>query len=334
MATTLPNTMQAVCVDSPGRDSQLRWQDCALPKLKPGEVLLKVAAFGINRADLMQRQGLYPPPPGDSTILGLEAAGIVVAVADDNLSPLLGRAVFGLVNGGGYADYVAIPAAQAMAVPEGWSLQQAAATAETFLTAYQLLFLLGEATEGQRVLIHAGASGVGTSAIQLAKARQLQIAVTVGTADKAAFCRQLGADIAINYREQDFSEELATAWPEGVALVLDPVAGSYLNSEASLLAVDGKIIIYAMMGGRKIPEFDLSLLFKKRGQLLCSTLRNRDAAYKAELTRRFHADFAADLAAKSIEPVIAAVFSREEVEQAHQLLASNQTIGKLLVTLE
>jgi len=334
MATTLPTTMQAVCVDSPGRDSQLRWQDCALPKLKPGEVLLKVAAFGINRADLMQRQGLYPPPPGDSTILGLEAAGIVVAVADDNLSPLLGRAVFGLVNGGGYADYVAIPATQAMAVPEGWSLQQAAATAETFLTAYQLLFLLGEATEGQRVLIHAGASGVGTSAIQLAKARQLQIAVTVGTADKAAFCRQLGADIAINYREQDFSEELAAAWPEGVALVLDPVAGSYLNSEASLLAVDGKIIIYAMMGGRKIPEFDLSLLFKKRGQLLCSTLRNRDAAYKAELTRRFHADFAADFAAKSIEPVIAAVFSREEVEQAHQLLASNQTIGKLLVTLE
>jgi putative PIG3 family NAD(P)H quinone oxidoreductase len=334
MATTLPNIMQAVFVDSPGRDSQLRWQDCTLPKLKPGEVLLKVAAFGINRADLMQRQGLYPPPPGDSIILGLEAAGVVVAVADDSLSPLLGQALFGLVNGGGYAEYVAIPAAQAMAVPKGWSLQQAAATAETFLTAYQLLFLIGEATAGQRVLIHAGASGVGTSAIQLAKARQLQIAVTVGSADKAEFCRHLGADIAINYREQDFSEVLAAAWPEGVALVLDPVAGSYLNSEASLLAVDGKIIIYAMMGGRKIPGFDLSLLFKKRGQLLCSTLRNRDAAYKAELTRRFHADFAADLATKAIEPVIAAVFSREQVEQAHQLLASNQTIGKLLVTLE
>jgi putative PIG3 family NAD(P)H quinone oxidoreductase len=326
--------MQAVFVDAPGRDSQLSWQDCAIPKLKPGELLLKVAAFGINRADLMQRQGLYPPPPGDSAILGLEAAGIVVAVADDSLSPLLGQAVFGLVNGGGYAEYVAIPAAQAMAVPEGWSLQQAAATAETFLTAYQLLFSLGAATQGQRVLIHAGASGVGTSAIQLAKARQLQIAVTVGSADKAEFCRQLGADIAINYREQDFSEVLAAAWPEGIALVLDPVAGSYLNNEASLLAMDGKIIIYAMMGGRKIPEFDLSLLFKKRSQLLCSTLRNRDAAYKAELTRRFHADFAADLAAKTIEPVIAAVFSREEVEQAHQLLASNQTIGKLLVTLE
>ncbi|MDD4863799.1 MAG: NAD(P)H-quinone oxidoreductase [Alishewanella agri] len=334
MAITLPTTMQAVCVDAPGRDSQLRWQNCALPKLKPGEVLLKVAAFGINRADLMQRQGLYPPPPGDSAILGLEASGIVVAVADDSLSPLLGQAVFGLVNGGGYAEYVAIPAAQAMAVPKGWSLQQAAATAETFLTAYQLLFLLGAATEGQRVLIHAGASGVGTSAIQLAKARQLQIAVTVGSADKAEFCQQLGADIAINYREQDFSEILAAAWPEGIALVLDPVAGSYLNSEASLLAMDGKIIIYAMMGGRKIPELDLSLLFKKRGQLLCSTLRNRDAAYKAELTRRFHADFAADLATKAIEPVIAAVFSREQVEQAHQLLASNQTIGKLLVTLE
>jgi putative PIG3 family NAD(P)H quinone oxidoreductase len=334
MAITLPTTMQAVIVDAPGRDSQLRWQDIAIPKLKPGEVLLKVAAFGINRADLMQRQGLYPPPPGDSPILGLEAAGIVVAVADDSLSPLIGQALFGLVNGGGYAEYVALPAAQAMAVPESWSMQQAAATAETFLTAYQLLFLLGDATQGQRVLIHAGASGVGTSAIQLAKARQLQIAVTVGSADKAVFCQQLGADIAVNYREQDFGEVLAAAWPEGVALVLDPVAGSYLNSEARLLAMDGKIIIYAMMGGRKIPELDLSLLFKKRGQLLCSTLRNRVAAYKAELTRRFHADFASELAAKTIEPVIAAVFSREDVEQAHKLLASNQTIGKLVVTLE
>ena len=134
MATTLPTIMQAVCVDSPGRDSQLRWQDCALPKLKPGEVLLKVAAFGINRADLMQRQGLYPPPPGDSTILGLEAAGIVVAVADDNLSPLLGQALFGLVNGGGYADYVAIPAAQAMAVREELVAQVAPAALAARIT--------------------------------------------------------------------------------------------------------------------------------------------------------------------------------------------------------
>lgn len=334
MAKGLPDSMQAVMVETPGKESRLSWQTLAIPKLKPGEVLVKVAAFGINRADLMQRQGLYPPPPGDSAILGLEAAGTVVAVADNSLLPLIGQQVFGLVNGGGYAEYVAIPAAQAMTVPTGWSLQQAAATAETFLTAYQLLFLIGDARAGQRVVIHAGASGVGTSAIQLAKARGLHVAVTVGSADKAEYCRQLGAELAINYREQDFSQVLANAWPEGVDLVLDPVAGSYLQAEANILAMDGKIIIYAMMGGRKIPELDLSLLFKKRGQLLCSTLRNRDAAYKANLTQRFMQDFATLLACGEIQPVIAKTFSRSEVEQAHQLLASNQTIGKLLVTME
>lgn len=334
MSNYLPDTMQAVFVEKPGKNSRLIWQTIALPELKPGEVLLKVAAFGINRADLMQRQGLYPAPPGDSSILGLEAAGTVVAVADNSMLPLMGQQLFGLVNGGGYAEYVAIPVTQTMAVPVGWTLQQAAATAETFLTAYQLLFLVGGAKAGQRVLIHAGASGVGTSAIQLAKARGLRIAVTVGSNEKAEYCMRLGAELVINYREQNFSQVLSQVWPGGVDLVLDPVAGSYLKDEAGLLAMDGKIIIYAMMGGRKVPEFDLSLLFKKRGQLLCSTLRNRDAVYKAELSRQFERDFGADLTANRIQPVIAATFCRSEIEQAHQLLASNQTIGKLLVSLE
>ncbi len=332
MAHILPANMQAVTVVEPGKHSRLSWQPSALPQLAGGELLLKVAAFGINRADLMQRQGLYPPPAGDSPVLGLEAAGTVVAVADHSLAGWLGQPVFGLVNGGGYAEYVRIPAAQAMPVPQGWTFEQAAATAETFLTAYQLLFMLGAADTGQRVLIHAGASGVGTSAIQLAKTRGLQVAVTVGTEEKATFCQQLGADLNINYRQQDFAEVLSTAWPEGIDLVLDPVAGSYLNAEATLLAMDGKIIIYAMMGGRKIPEFDLSLLFKKRGQLLCSTLRNRSAAYKAQLTRLFSADFAAMLAEGKIKPVLTGVYKPEQLEQAHQLLASNQTVGKLVVS--
>lgn len=334
MLETLPSVMQAVVVQSPGAESQLSWQNVALPELQSGELLIKVAAFGINRADLMQRQGLYPAPAGDSEILGLEVAGTVVAVADQSLSPWIGRSVFGLVNGGGYAEYAAMPASQAMIVPPGWTWQQAAATAETFLTAYQLLVFLGQAQQGQRVLIHAGASGVGTAAIQLAKAMGLHIAVTVGNSNKAAVCKQLGADIAINYREQDFKQLLSQHWPSGIDLILDPVAGAYLNAEASLLAQDGKIIIYAMMAGRKIPEFDLSALFRKRGQLLCSTLRNRSSAYKAKLTQQFWADFAANLAAGEIKPLIDRVFCTVDIEQAHQLLASNQTIGKLIVSFD
>lgn len=332
MTFSIPEQMQAILVENPGKQSKLVWQTVAVPTAAPGQLLVKVSACGINRADLMQRQGLYPPPAGDSDILGLEAAGTVVAVGDSSLQHKLGQHVYGLVNGGGYAEYVVMPAGQALAVPTGWSMAQAAATAETFLTAYQLLFTLGQATAGQRVLIHAGASGVGTSAIQLAKAKALQVAVTVGSADKAQACLRLGADIAINYREQSFAEVIKAQWPQGVNLVLDPVAGDYINADAALLAQDGSIIVYAMMGGRKIPELDLSLLFRKRGQLLCSTLRNRDTAYKSALTRAFEQDFAEALAQGVIAPVLQQTFDINEVEAAHALMSSNQTIGKLVLT--
>ncbi|CAM5221289.1 NAD(P)H-quinone oxidoreductase [Alishewanella longhuensis] len=327
----IPEKMQAIQVQNPGKHSRLHWCSVAVPKPAVGQLLLKVAACGINRADLMQRQGLYPPPPGDSDILGLEAAGTVVAVGDDSLKGYLGQRCFGLVNGGGYAEYVLIPATQAMPVPVQWSMAQAAATAETFLTAYQLLFSIGQATAGQRVLIHAGASGVGTSAIQLAKAKDLQVAVTVGSADKVAACLELGADLAINYREQHFLAVLNQAWPEGINLVLDPVAGDYIAEDMQLLAQDGKIIVYAMMGGRKLPELDLAVLFRKRGQLICSTLRNRDTEYKARLTADFLRDFAMALAAAKIAPVIQQQFAAIDVEAAHTLLSTNQTIGKLVL---
>lgn len=331
MNYSIPEQMQAIQVQNPGKQSSLHWQAVAVPKPVAGQLLLKVAACGINRADLMQRQGLYPPPTGDSEILGLEAAGTVVAVGDDSLQAYMGQQCFGLVNGGGYAEYVLMPAGQAMPVPEGWSMLQAAATAETFLTAYQLLFSIGCAAAGQRVLIHAGASGVGTSAIQLAKAKGLQVAVTVGSADKVAACLQLGADLAINYRQQDFAAVLKQTWPEGINLVLDPVAAAYIPANMSLLAPDGKIVVYAMMGGRTLPELDLAVLFRKRGQLICSTLRNRDAAYKSRLSADFQHDFAEALNSGSIAPVIQQQFVADEVEAAHALLTSNQTIGKLVL---
>lgn len=332
MTFSIPEQMQAILVEDPGKQSRLVWQTVAVPKVAPGQLLVKVSACGINRADLMQRQGLYPPPKGDSDILGLEAAGTVVSVGDNSLQHYLGQQVYGLVNGGGYAEYVTMPAGQALPVPKGWTMAQAAATAETFLTAYQLLFTLGQATAGQRVLIHAGASGVGTSAIQLAKAKDLHVAVTVGSADKANACLKLGADIAINYREQSFAEVLKAQWPQGTNLILDPVAGDYINADAALLAQDGSIIVYAMMGGRKIPELDLSLLFRKRGQLLCSTLRNRDTAYKSALTSAFAQDFATALTQGVIAPLVQQTFDINDVETAHALMGSNQTIGKLVLT--
>ncbi len=331
MNHSIPQQMQAVVVAAPGKQSTLHLQHLPVPVPTAGQLLLKVAACGINRADLMQRQGLYPPPAGDSDILGLEAAGTVVAVGDRSLQHYVGQRVFGLVNGGGYAEYVLLPAVQAIPVPSNWSMQQAAAIAETFLTAYQLLFTIGQATAGQRVLIHAGASGVGTAAIQLAKAKGLDVAVTVGSAEKVAACLALGADLAINYREQPFAETLTQCWPQGINLILDPVAGPYLIEDIKLLAMDGVIVIYAMMGGRVIPELDLSLLFRKRGQVICSTLRNRDAAYKAKLTADFQNDFAHSLEQAEITPVIDRQFAMTDAEAAHALLSANQTIGKLVL---
>lgn len=334
MTYSIPSQMQAIQVQNPGKQSQLHWQTVAVPRPETGQLLLKVAACGINRADLMQRQGLYPPPAGDSEILGLEAAGTVVAVGDSSLLDYQGQRYFGLVNGGGYAEYVLMPAGQAMPVPQAWTMLQAAATAETFLTAYQLLFTIGNATAGQRVLIHAGASGVGTSAIQLAKAKGLQVAVTVGAADKVSACLKLGADLAINYRQEDFAKVLHQAWPGGAMLVLDPVAAAYTPQNISVLAPDGKIIVYAMMGGRTVPELDLSVLFRKRGQIVCSTLRNRDLAYKSKLTAAFQHEFASFLNAGTMAPLIQQYFAATEVEAAHRLLASNQTIGKLVLSFE
>jgi len=331
MNFTIPDVMHAIQVINPGENSQLAWQTVRVPKPAPGQLLLKTAAAGINRADLMQRQGRYPAPKGDSDILGLEASGIVVAVGDTSLDEHLGHAKFGLVNGGGYAEYVILPASQAIDVPVGWSMAQAAATAETFLTAYQLLFTIGQASAGQRVLLHAGASGVGTSAIMLAKAKGLQVAVTVGSNVKAAACLKLGADSAINYREDDFVARLLDHWPTGCDLILDPVAGSYLAANTRLLALDGKIIVYAMMGGRVLTEFDLAGLFQKRGQLLFSTLRNRDPAYKQQLTADFMSDFADALHANTLQPVLHATFAASDVDAAHALLRSNNTIGKLVL---
>ncbi len=328
---TIPAMMQAIVVQNAGKDSQLCSEPRSVPQPGADQLLVKVAAAGINRADLMQRRGIYPPPAGDSDILGLEVAGVVVAAGAQHKS-WLGKAVFGLVPGGGYAQYALMHAGHAMAVPNGYSMAEAAATAEVFLTAHQLLTSIGELQSGQRVLVHAGASGVGTAAIQLAKALGAKVAVTASTDDKLKVCTALGADIAINYTACAFEQLIAQQWPDGVNLVLDPVAGDYIGREMPLLAMDGKIVLYALMGGREVPQLDLATLFKRRGQLICTTLRNRSNRYKTSLTQAFINSFGAALAQKQIRPIVQQQFSWQHAGQAHQLMASNTTIGKLVLT--
>lgn len=328
---TIPSMMQAIAVVNPGNDSKLVIESRAVPVPTAEQLLVKVAAAGINRADLMQRRGLYPPPEGDSDILGLEVAGIVVAAGSLHKS-WLGKAVFGLVPGGGYAEYALLHAGHAMVVPAGFSMAEAAATAEVFLTAYQLMCAIGNLQRGQRVLIHAGASGVGTAAIQLANIIGADIAITASSEAKLAAGKALGAKLLVNYKTAAFELELARHWPQGVNLILDPVAGEYINREIPLLAMDGKIVLYAMMGGREVSQLDLAPLFKRRGQIICSTLRNRSNKYKTSLTQAFTQTYAQALAQRQLQPVLQQQFDWQQAEQAHQLLASNTTIGKLVLT--
>lgn len=329
----IPAQMTAIEVINPGKQSQLQQVTVAVPGLKAGQVLVKVAAAGINRADLLQRSGLYPPPAGESDILGLEVAGTVVAVSEGVSSDWLGEAVFALVPGGGYAQYVALPAEHLIKKPAALGMAQAAACAEVFLTAFQAMRAVGNLPDQGALLVHAGASGVGTAAIQLGKALGCFVAVTVGSDDKAQACLALGADVAINYKTHDFSAELKAVRPQGFDLIIDPVAADYIAKDIQLLALDGQIVVLSMLGGRMTPELDLGLMLKKRGQLLCSTLRSRTDSYKAALISDFNQQFGGALAAGNIKPVLAESIDWSEAERAHQLLSANAVVGKLVLTL-
>lgn len=330
-AAALPTEMNVLEV---GVAQQLQMRRRALPTLSASDVLVKVAAAGVNRADLVQRAGYYPPPAGDSDILGLEVAGTVVAVGSATASAWLGVDVFGLVPGGGYAQYVKMPAAHLMRKPDSMSMTTAAGSAEVFLTAYQAMFSLGGLSATEAVLVHAGASGVGTAAIQLAKAAGAKVAVTVGTDEKATACLALGADVAVNYKTADFSDTLKLAFADGFRVIVDPVAGDYLPKNLQVLAMDGRIVVLAMLGGRTVPAFDLTQMFKKRGQLLCSTLRNRSDDYKTTLIANFLQQFGAQLESGLLSPVIAQTLPWQQADSAHQLLATNQLVGKVVLTLD
>ncbi len=301
----------------------------AIPQLKPGQVLVKVAAFGVNRADTLQRQGKYPPPPGESSILGLEVSGTVEDYQGDCGVWRQGDEVFGLVAGGGYAEYVAVDYRHLMPVPAGMSLIDAAGIAEVFLTAFQSVFSIGELPQGGKVLVHAGASGVGLAATQLAAQRRCQIAVTASSEDKLAICKAQGANLLINYKQQDFAERVKAEIGE-VDVILDMVGGNYLNRNLKVLKRDGRMVYLAMMAGRYADNLDMALLLAKRASIIGSTLRNRDDLYKANLISAFSQQFLPDFVSGKLRVNLDSCIAAEQIGEAHRRLEANQSAGKLL----
>ncbi|MEB2346013.1 MAG: NAD(P)H-quinone oxidoreductase [Deltaproteobacteria bacterium] len=323
--------MKAVLNDRSGDESVLRIGEAAAPLLGPGELRLRVAATAVNRADLLQRQGFYPPPPGASPILGLECAGTVTELGEGVTGWQLGERAMALLPGGGYAEEVAVHAGSAMAVPETLSLEEAAAVPEVFLTAYLNLFGLGRLGSGGIALVHGGGSGVGTAAIQLCRAAGARVLVTAGSDEKGARCRALGAELAINYRTEPWASRVREATGgRGVDVVLDPIGAAYLADNLASLAVGGRLVLIGLMGGARA-EIGLAALLARRLSVIGSTLRTRSVEEKAALVAGFQARFGADLAAGRIRPVVDRVLPLEAVADAHRAMKASEHFGKIVL---
>ncbi|MFM2449050.1 MAG: hypothetical protein RIS44_1500 [Pseudomonadota bacterium] len=327
--------MKAIEIASPGGPDVLRWVDRPDPVFGPGELLIRVAASGVNRPDVLQRKGVYPPPSGASDLPGLEVAGTVVAGDNAAMTAAglqVGDAVCALVAGGGYAQLCVAPIAQCLPVPKGWSLTEAASLPETTFTVWSNVFDRARLLPGEWLLVHGGSSGIGVTAIQLAKAYGAKVIVTVGSAEKAAACLALGADHAITYREADFVEEVKRCTAgQGVNVILDMVAGSYVARNLQCLADDGRSVIIAVQGGVKA-EIDAGLVLRRRLTLTGSTLRARSVAFKAAIAKALRAQVWPWLEQGRVKPVIHQIFEAKHASQAHTLMESNVHIGKLVLT--
>lgn len=325
--------MKAVLTDRAGDESVLRIGDAPAPALGPGALRIRVAATAVNRADLLQRQGLYPPPPGASPILGLECAGTVAEAGAGVARWRVGDRVMALLAGGGYAEEVVVDAGSVLPVPERLSLEEAAAVPEVFLTAWLNLFELGGLAGGGTALVHGGGSGVGTAAIQLARAAGARVFVTAGSEEKCARCRALGADLAVNYRTETFRERVAEATGgRGVDLVLDPIGAAYLADNLACLATGGRLVLIGLMGGAKA-EIGLATLLTRRLSLVGSTLRTRPVEEKAALVAGFEARFGAALADGRIRPVVDRVLPLAAVAEAHRAMKASEHFGKIVLSL-
>jgi len=331
--TALPNEMTAIEITSFGGPEVLKPGKRPLPVLAEGEVLIKVAAAGVNRPDVLQRTGSYAPPPGASDLPGLEAAGEIVAVKGDVGTWKVGDKVTALVAGGGYAEYAAAPAPQCLAVPKGFDMVHAAALPETFFTVWTNVFQRGGLKKGETFLIHGGSSGIGTTAIQLAHEFGAHVITTVGSDDKAKACRDLGADIAINYRNQDFvAEVMAATNKKGADLILDMVGGDYINRNLTCLATDGRLVFIAFLQGPKA-EVNFAQLMVKRQTITGSTLRPRSVAQKAEIAAELKAKVWPLLDAGKVKPVLYKTFPLKDAAEAHRLMESSAHTGKIVLTL-
>lgn len=329
---TLPETMRFIDLPSHGGPEVMRLSQAPLPKPAKGEVLVKVEAAGVNRPDVAQRQGIYPPPKDASPILGLEIAGEVVALGEGVTEFKLGDKVCALANGGGYAQYCTVPAGQALPFPKGYDAVKAAALPETFFTVWANLFQMAGLTEGESVLIHGGTSGIGTTAIQLAKAFGAEVYATAGSAEKCEACVKLGAKRAINYREEDFAAVIkAETDGKGVDVVLDMIGAAYFEKNLSALAKDGCLSIIAFLGGAVAEKVNLTPIMVKRLTVTGSTMRPRTADEKRAIRDDLVAEVWPLIESGQVAPVINRVFTLDEVVEAHRLMESSNHIGKIVM---
>lgn len=325
--------MKAIVFDEPGAEEVLQLGDAPEPEGGPEDLVLRVRATAVNRADLLQRMGLYPPPPGASPLLGLECAGEVIGVGAEVSGWAVGDRAMALLPGGGYAEQISVHHGSAMRVPERLSWAEAGATPEVFLTAYLNIFELGGAPDGGAVLVHGGGSGVGTAAIQLCREAGIHCIVTAGSEEKLARCRELGAGTAINYNDGDFAPAVQEATGKaGVNVVLDCIGGRYLKQNVDCLALDGRLVIIGLMGGAKA-EVNLAKMLTRRLQVIGSTLRTRTAAQKQALVESFVDRFGAALDAGRIGPIVEKVFPLAEAAEAHRLMQSSAHFGKIALTV-
>jgi putative PIG3 family NAD(P)H quinone oxidoreductase len=324
--------MRAVTIPTPGDADALVLDEVPAPTPATGEVLVRVAAAGVNRADLMQRQGFYPPPPGASAYPGLEVSGTVSALGEEVTGWLVGDQVCALLSGGGYAEQVAVPATQLLPVPAGVSLIDAAALPEVASTVWSNVFMSANLQPGQTVLIHGGSSGIGTMAIQLARAVGARIAVTAGTPDKLAVCRALGAEILVNYRDQDFVEVLNDATHGvGADVILDNIGAKYLARNVSALAVNGRLVIIGLQGGAKA-ELDINALLRKCAAVIATSLRGRPAGEKAAIVAAVRERVWPLIESGQVKPVVHRTYPLAQAADAHRELESGANIGKVLLT--
>jgi putative PIG3 family NAD(P)H quinone oxidoreductase len=321
--------MRAVIAAQPGGPEVLEVRDLPDPEPAPGEVLVRVAATAVNRADLLQRQGFYPPPPGASDVIGLECSGTVVALGEGVDGWEVGQEVCALLAGGGYAELVAVPAGQLMPVPDGLSLVEAAALPEVACTVWSNVFMLAGLQATERLLVHGGAGGIGTCAIQLASALGAKIFATAGSPEKLALCAELGADVTINYRDEDFVAVLKEAG--GADVILDNMGAKYLGRNVDALATEGRLVIIGMQGGVK-GELDIGTLLRKRGAVLATSLRARPVAEKAAICASVVEHVWPLVADGAVRPVVHTTLPLAEAAEAHRLMESGEHVGKIVLT--